>query len=61
MEHSAMVLLFDRDGKFVGTISPDEPDADALAKLEALSPSAGTRRRRHFSERWLPTGPTRKS
>ncbi|HEX3423993.1 MAG TPA: SCO family protein [Sphingomicrobium sp.] len=36
MMHSAIVLLFDRDGKFVTTISPDEPDADALAKLRKL-------------------------
>jgi protein SCO1/2 len=37
MEHSAIVLLFDRTGKFVGTISPDTPDADALAKLRTLA------------------------
>ncbi len=37
MEHSAIVLLFDRDGKFVTTISPDESDADALVKLRALA------------------------
>lgn len=36
MMHSAIVLLFDRNGKFVTTISPDEPDADALAKLKRL-------------------------
>lgn len=36
MMHSAIVLLFDRDGKFVTTISPDEPDADALGKLARL-------------------------
>jgi protein SCO1 len=36
MMHSAIVLLFDRNGKFVTTISPDEPDADAIAKLERL-------------------------
>lgn len=36
MMHSAIVLLFDRDGKFVTTISPDEPDFDALAKLRQL-------------------------
>lgn len=33
MEHSAMVLLFDRNGKFVGTIAPGDPDSEALAKL----------------------------
>ena len=36
MNHTATVLLFDRDGKFVTTIAPDEPDADALAKLQRL-------------------------
>jgi protein SCO1/2 len=36
MMHSAIVLLFDRNGKFMATIAPDEPDADALAKLEKL-------------------------
>ena len=36
MMHSAIVELFDANGKFVGTISPDEPDADAMAKLKKL-------------------------
>jgi protein SCO1 len=36
MEHSAIVLLFDRNSKFVTTISPDEPDANALDKLDKL-------------------------
>lgn len=36
MEHSAIVLLFDRNGRFVNTISPDEPDEDALAKIRKL-------------------------
>jgi protein SCO1/2 len=36
MMHSAIVLLFDRKGSFVGTISPDEPDAGALTKLNKL-------------------------
>ncbi len=36
VEHSALVLLFDRDGKFQTTISPDEPDAAALAKVMLL-------------------------
>ena len=36
MAHSAIVLLMDRNGKFVTTISPDEPDSDALAKLKSL-------------------------
>jgi len=37
MEHSAIVLLFDRDGKFVTTVSPDESDSDALAKLRRIT------------------------
>lgn len=36
MEHSAIVLLFDRNGKFVTTISPNEPDSDALTALKQL-------------------------
>jgi protein SCO1/2 len=36
MEHTATVLLFDRSGKFAGTIALDEPDADALAKVKKL-------------------------
>jgi protein SCO1/2 len=36
MEHTGTVLLFDSDGTFAGTISPDEPDASALAKIERL-------------------------
>jgi protein SCO1 len=36
MMHSATVLLFDRNGQFVTTIAPDEPDSDALAKLKKL-------------------------
>lgn len=36
MEHTASVLLFDRAGDFAGTIAPDEPDADALAKVKML-------------------------
>jgi len=37
MEHTAAVLLFDRAGKFVATIAPDEPDASALTKLKTLA------------------------
>jgi protein SCO1/2 len=37
MEHTATVLLFDRAGKFVATIAPDEPDDSALAKLKSLA------------------------
>jgi protein SCO1/2 len=36
MEHTATVLLFDRAGTLAGTISPDEPDSDALAKMKKL-------------------------
>jgi len=36
MMHTATVLLFDRVGKFVGTITPDEPDSSALAKIRQL-------------------------
>ena len=36
MEHTATVLLFDRTGQFTGTISTDEPDADAVAKIKKL-------------------------
>ena len=36
MEHTATVLLFDRAGRFGGTIAADEPDADAVAKLKQL-------------------------
>ena len=34
MDHTATVLLFDRKGQFVATISPDEQDAPALDKLK---------------------------
>lgn len=37
INHTATVLLFDRAGKFSGTISSDEPDADAMAKLKRLA------------------------
>lgn len=36
MVHTATVLLFNSSGDFVGTISPDESDADALAKMRQL-------------------------
>ena len=36
INHTATVLLFDRNGKFSGTISADEPDSDATAKLKRL-------------------------
>jgi protein SCO1/2 len=36
MDHTATVLLFDGSGQFAGTISPDEPDSDAVAKVKKL-------------------------
>jgi len=36
-EHTATVLLFDRGGNFVGTITPTETDASALATLKQLT------------------------
>jgi protein SCO1/2 len=35
-EHTATVLLFDRGGRFIGTITPDEPDQSAIASMKAL-------------------------
>ena len=37
MDHTATVLLFGRDGKFVATLSPDEQDAPALDKLKRIT------------------------
>jgi protein SCO1/2 len=37
INHTATVLLFDRSGKFTGTITADEPDSDATAKLKHLT------------------------
>lgn len=37
MDHTATVLLFDRDGKFMATLAPDEQDAPALDKLKRLT------------------------
>jgi protein SCO1/2 len=37
VDHTATVLLFDRSGKFAGTIAPDEPDSAALGKLRNLA------------------------
>lgn len=36
MEHSATVLLFDSNGHFIETISSDESDEDAAAKIRNL-------------------------
>ncbi|HEY6049159.1 MAG TPA: SCO family protein [Sphingomicrobium sp.] len=37
MMHTATVLLFDRGGNLVGTITPDEPDSSALETLKQLT------------------------
>jgi protein SCO1 len=37
VDHTATVLLFDRDGKFVATIAPDEADSAALDKLRRVA------------------------
>lgn len=39
VDHTATVLLFDRNGKFAGTISPDEQERPALDKLKQLTAS----------------------
>jgi protein SCO1/2 len=36
VDHSAATLLFDRQGQLADIITPDQADADALAKLRAL-------------------------
>lgn len=36
MEHTATVLLFDRNGTFAGTITPTDKNADAVATLRKL-------------------------
>ncbi|HET8534731.1 MAG TPA: SCO family protein [Sphingomicrobium sp.] len=36
IDHTATVLLFDRDGKFVATIAPDEQDQPAIDKLKRM-------------------------
>jgi protein SCO1/2 len=37
VDHTATVLLFDRNGEFQSTISPDEGDQASLAKLRRLT------------------------
>ena len=37
VDHTASVLLFDRNGKFVSTISPEEQDQAALDKLKRIT------------------------
>ena len=36
VDHTATVLLFDRQGKFIATIAPEENDGPALAKLKRI-------------------------
>lgn len=36
VDHTATVFLFGRDGKFAGTIAPDEGDEPALQKLDNI-------------------------
>ncbi len=37
LAHTAAVLLFDRNGEFMGTITPNEPDSNALDTLKQLA------------------------
>ena len=37
VDHTASVLLFDREGEFVSTLSPEEQDRPALDKLKRLA------------------------
>ena len=37
VDHTATVLLFDRNGDFAATIAPDEKDPPALDKLKRIS------------------------
>ena len=37
VDHTATILLFDRNGKFAGTIAPDEADSAALGKLKNVT------------------------
>ena len=37
VDHTATVLLFDRNGKFIATIAPDEQNTVALAKLKRIT------------------------
>ncbi len=39
VDHTATVLLFDSEGKFVATLSPDEADPMAIAKLKRMENS----------------------
>ena len=37
VDHTATVLLFGKDGEFVSTIAPEEPDSAALDKLKRIT------------------------
>ena len=37
VDHTAAVILTDRNGQFVATLSPDEGDTVALEKLKRIS------------------------
>ena len=37
VDHTATVMLFGKDGKFVATIAPDEDDEGALGKLKRIT------------------------
>jgi protein SCO1/2 len=37
VDHTATVLLFDRNGRFTGTISPEESESAAVAKLKRIT------------------------
>jgi protein SCO1/2 len=37
VDHTAFVLLFDGNGRFTGTVAPEESDSAALAKLKRIT------------------------
>jgi protein SCO1/2 len=37
VDHTSTVLLFDRNGKFIATIAPEEQNTAALAKLKRIT------------------------
>ena len=37
VDHTSTVLLFGKDGKFTGTIAPEESDSPALDKLRRIA------------------------
>jgi len=36
IDHTATVLLFDKNGNFASTLSPTDPDSAAIAKMKQL-------------------------